>query len=419
MGGKNKNDMRHYLSILLLGVITMLSSCVDADVIKPHGSTNVPGKVTVTEVVNRSGMSVIYYKLPDDTNLQYVKAIYSPRPGVTSEVNASFFTDSLILNGFKEAGSYPVELYSISYGGARSDAVRTVVDPETPPYQTAVAGLDLEPTFGGVHVAMDNPTQSNLVITVSKQDETGQWVDLQTRYTSQARILFSVRGQEAVPANFKVTVKDRWGSSCESGECPITPIFEELCDKSLFKELRLTGDTNEQHVTGGMYSIWDNIWSSSNVDQPAFHTKPNTPIPQHVSFDMGATYDLSRFVFHPRHLFYNGHPRTFEIYGSVELNPDEDVELFDADGNLDPYWYLLGSFESTRPSGITVPSSEIANTTEDLAIWTTGQEFEFDFGIREARYIRFRTTSTWSGVTYVEIPEIDFYGALHEEKTDD
>ena len=412
--------MRHHLSILLLGVVTLLASCVEADVIMPHGSTNVPGKVTVTEVVNRSGMSVIYYKLPDDTNLQYVKAIYSPRPGVTSEVNASFFTDSLVLNGFKEAGSYPVELYSISYGGARSDAVWTVVDPETPPYQTAVAGLDLQPTFGGVYVGMDNPTQSNLVVTVSKLDEAGQWVDVQTNYTSQAKVSFSVRGQEAVPATFKVTVKDRWGSTCESGEYLLTPLYEALCDKSLFKELRLAGDTNEQHsVPGGIYSIWDNKWNNTNEDQDAFHTKPNSPIPQHVSFDMGAIYDLSRFVFHPRHLFYNGHPHTFEIYGAVELNPDQDVELFDVDGNLDPYWYLLGSFESTRPSGYTVSSSQVANTTEDLEVWATGQEFEFDFGTREARYIRFRTTTTWGNVTYVEIPEIDFYGALHGEETDD
>ena len=45
----------------------------------------------------------------------------------------------------------------------------------------------------------------------------------------------------------------------------------------------------------------------------------------------------------------------------------------------------------------------------------TGEEFEFEFGVREARYIRFRTTSTWGNVTYVEIPEIDFFGAVFQE----
>ena len=69
----------------------------------------------------------------------------------------------------------------------------------------------------------------------------------------------------------------------------------------------------------------------------------------------------------------------------------------------------------TDPSGNTVPASQVANTTEDLEVMQTGQEFEFPLNTREARYIRFRTMSTWGNVTYVEIPEIDFYGALHAE----
>ena len=400
---------------MILLAVAALSSCVEADVIRPHGSTDVPGKVTVTDVVNGSGTSVIYYKLPDDVNLQYVKAVYSPRPGVTSEVNASFLTDSLVLKGFDRAGDFPVELYSVSYGGTRSDAVKTSVSPLTPPFQTAIEGLDCEATFGGVHVGFENPTQSNLVVTVSKLGDDGQWSELQTYYTSQADVSFSVRGQDAVPSTFKVAVKDRWGSHSESEEIQLTPLFEQMCDKSKFGELRLKGDTNENHVPGGIYSIYDNVWSTTDVNQAAFHTKPNTPMPQHVSFDMGETYTLSRLIYHPRHLFYNGHPKTFEIYGAVELNPDQDVELFDVDGNLDPYWYLLGSFVSTRPSGYTLPHTDIANTTEDLAVMETGEEFEFEFGVREARYFRFRTTSTWGNVTYVEIPEIDFFGAVFQE----
>ena len=408
-----QSQMKKYIFIWIWAIL-VLASCENADVIKPRGSTAVPGKVTVTEVVNGSGSSVIYYQLPDDNNLQYVKAVYSPRPGVTSVVNASFLTDSLVLSGFNEAKDYTVELYSVSYGGTCSDPVKTTVSPETPPYQVVAAQLACEATFGGVYISFDNPTHSNLTVTLSKLGEDGEWSEVQTNYVSLPQVAYSVRGMEAVPSSFKVKVKDRWGSSCESTEFMVTPLFESLCDKSKFAELRLAGDTNENHIPGGIYSIWDNQWNSTDEDQLAFHTKPNTPIPQHVSFDMGAVYNLSRLVFHPRHLFYNGHPRTFEIYGSVELNPDPDVELFDLDGNLDPYWYLLGSFESTRPSGYTVPSSQIANTTEDKEVWVTGQEFEFTPGSREARYLRFRTTSTWGNVSYVEIPEIDFYGALYE-----
>ena len=418
MAGKIMRVMKRKNHILFAAVCIafMAASCTEADVNVPRGSTAVPGKVTVTEIVNGSGYSVIHYRLPDDNNLQYVKAVYTPRPDVQSEVNASFMTDSLGLTGFKEAGDHKVELYSVSYGGTVSDPVQATVSPETPPYRLTAENLDMQATFGGVGISTENPTRSNLVLTLMRQEEDGSWSEVSTNYTSRAQISYSVRGMESVPQTFRMTVKDRWGSASESSEFTVTPLYESMCDKSLFAELRLAGDTNENHVTGSISSIWDNAWpTSSSASAAAFHTKPNTPIPQHVSFDMGAVYDLSRLVFHPRQLFINGHPRTFEVYGAVELNPDADAELFDADGNLDPYWYLLGFFESTRPSGNTVPASQVANTTEDLEVMQTGQEFEFPLNTREARYIRFRTMSTWGNVTYVEIPEIDFFGALHAE----
>lgn len=412
------NVMKKILySILFLGALA-LTACQEADVIKPHGSTAVPKTVTVTGVTNNYGQSIVYYTLPDDNNLQYVKARYSPRPGETVEVNASFLTDSLILTGFKEAGDYKVELYSVSYGNTESDPVVVNVCPDTPPYQLAIERLDVKEAFGGLKITTENPTAANLVITVSKLNEDGGWDDLTTQYTALEDIKFSVRGQEAVPSTYKVNVKDRWGSATESSEIVITPILEIMCDKAkVGTGLILTGDTQGYHsschgVPGAFDGQWQPYGTWNQDGANCYHSAPNTPMPQHFTFDMGMTYIFSRFLFYPRHVFYNGQPKFFEIWGATELNPDEDVELVDPEGNVDPYWTLIGTFESVRPSGLTESAAVTACTNEERECLWNGIEFEFDDDVPPVRYVRFRTLQTWGGVTYVEVNELTFFGTV-------
>lgn len=393
-----------------------VTSCGEADVIKPYGSTEMPGKVSVTQVVNGLGRSVVYYKLPDDTNLHYVKAVYQPRPGVESEVNASFLTDSLVLTGFQSSGNYDVKLYSISYGDVWSEPATVTVTPDTPPYQYALQTLEVAEGFGGLTVRAENPTESNLVVTVFKQNEAGQWDELVTRYTQAENIAFAVRGQEPTPSMFKVNIKDRWGSEATSEEYGLTPILEIECDKTkMVGVTHLKGDQTVQHATagvGGLYAAFDGVVPTT-FDQdfrPSWHTAPNTGIPQHFTIDLGATYIFSRLVWWPRHVFYNGHPRRFEVYGALELNPDPDRELYDADGVLDPYWTLLGSFESFRPTGEIVPTTIVPLTEDEKNLNLYGEEFEFSLDVVPARYVRYRTLETWGSVTYVECDEISFFG---------
>lgn len=65
-------------------------------------------------------------------------------------VNASFYTDSLVVEGFPTKGEYDVELYSVSYGEAVSTPLVVKVSPDTPPYQKVRGTLISAETFGGV-----------------------------------------------------------------------------------------------------------------------------------------------------------------------------------------------------------------------------------------------------------------------------
>ena len=397
-------------AVLLLG----MSACKSADVIKPLGASVVPAQVTITDVVNRSGQAIIYYDLPNDKNLKYVKAVFTPREGDEMSVNASYFTDSLIVNGFKEAGEYEVYLYSVSFGENYSEPVKVKVNPETPPYQLVAQTLKCVQSFGGVNVSYENPTKADLSVSVEKLESDGTWSEVNTNYSSVDKVTFSARGQEPVPSTFRVAVSNHWGDVAYSQNYDITPLYETLCDKSMFKGMVLGGDIWEITSWGGasnynsLECAFDGSYSRS---APIFQTKSTGTVPLSWSLDLGQEYVLSRYKFYACQGFKAGHPKTFEIYGAKELNPDPSVELVDAFGNVDPYFTLLGKFESFRPSGITVSASVEPRTAEDQLLINNGEEFEFPMGLPAVRYVRIRVTSTWDKVQYIEVPEIDLFGA--------
>ena len=400
--------------ILATAVLCGVSACKSADAIKPLGASVVPSQVTVTDVVNESGQAIIYYDLPNDKNLKYVKAKFTPRDGEEMEVNASYFTDSLIVNGFKNAGEYDVFLYSVSFGENYSEPVKVKVNPETPPYQLVAETLKCVQSFGGVNVSYENPTKADLSVSVEKLEADGTWSEVNTHYSSVDKVTFSARGQESVPSTFRVAVSNHWGDVAYSPEYDITPLYETLCKKSLFKGLVLGGDIWSIASWGGASNYnsiecaFDGSYSRS---APIFQTSSTGTVPLSWSIDLGREYVLSRYKFYACQGFKAGHPKTFEIYGAKELNPDSSVPLVDAFGNVDPYFTLLGRFESVRPSGIAVSASVESVTAEDQLLLQNGEEFEFPLGMEPVRYVRIRVTSTWDLVQYIEVPEIDLFGS--------
>ena len=119
--------------------------------------------------------------------------------------------------------------------------------------------------------------------------------------------------------------------------------------------------------------------------------------------------------------------RTVRIAGNVTFNADDEkykgaigwiVEgkltienaLYDENGVLDPYWTLLATFESKRPSGETVNSLVSPLTDEERQLMFVGEEFEFPDGVPAARYVRVRTIETWGKQSYVECNEITLFG---------
>ncbi len=395
---------------MIFCITLILGSCNESDVNYLTGSTAVPAQVSNVRVDNFPGSAVIRYELPDDINMKYVRATYVV-DGVTRDINASFYTDSLLVEGFPSAGEYTVSLYSVSYGGTQSEPVIVNVHPGTPPYLLATKKMG--PSFGGLWTVYEYAGKGNLSVGVVKKMDNGQWVQIHMEYSITSKYkLIPVRGQASVPSEFGVFVRDRWGHVSDTVFGSFTPWYEEICDKKLFSNAALPTDEYICHTWGGLSNgnhitkLWDEV-----TDQdPTFQTRTTTYMPQQFTVNLGKKYQLSRFIMNSRYykgppekfgnVYDMGHPRYFEIWGSVNPNPD---------GSYDDTWFKIADYESIRPSGLTtkgVPYSE-----EDKAMARSGEEFMIPEGTPAVQYIRFKTIETWGKTRYMHLHELTPYGS--------
>lgn len=151
-----------YSSLLVLAITLLPSACDnDSDMNSPHGSTTPPEQVVLNGVKNLPGKSIIYFTQPSDKNFLYMKAVYMTEIGERS-TNASYFADSVVVEGFEKAGEYNVKLYSVSPGEAYSEPLEVKINPEEPPYITAYKEMEIKPDFAGIRIKTSNTSNETL-----------------------------------------------------------------------------------------------------------------------------------------------------------------------------------------------------------------------------------------------------------------
>lgn len=136
-------------SLLAVFLCLLFANCGDDNVNDPRGTGDTPAQIDVNtvKIKDMSGTSYIYYERPNDRNLKYVQAVYTLADGTERKFNASYFTDSLVVDGFPKEGEYDVKLYSVSYAEKRSEPVVVKVHPEEPPYKKVLTDCKVEDTF--------------------------------------------------------------------------------------------------------------------------------------------------------------------------------------------------------------------------------------------------------------------------------
>jgi hypothetical protein len=78
-----------------------------------HDSTP-PGQVSNVGVESLPGKVKLTYTLPGDPNLLYVKAVYRLNSGAMREIKASYYTNTMTLDGFGDTNVHDVQVYAVN-----------------------------------------------------------------------------------------------------------------------------------------------------------------------------------------------------------------------------------------------------------------------------------------------------------------
>src|SRR6187402_2537216 len=151
------------LLYILLGICWL--GCKKADRLDHISNSGViPAQITDVKSVGTPGGAILTYSVPKDPELLYVKAVYEIQPGVSIEAKSSFYSDTLILQGFGDTLTHKVQLFSIGKNEKSSAPLTVEVVPLVAPVKLAFDSLELEAAFGGVKVRFKNKLEANLAV---------------------------------------------------------------------------------------------------------------------------------------------------------------------------------------------------------------------------------------------------------------
>jgi hypothetical protein len=361
----------------------------------------VPSLVSDVKVENRSGKAKLTYTVPYDKALLYVQAEYTLLSGEVVTRKASYYEDSLILDGFADTLEHEVNVYSISRSGVRSEPLLVKVKPLEAPIFLVMKSLKIENAFGGYNIAALNQTGENIgIIVLSKNVFKEYEADNNLSvFTNEKSILSKVRNMDTTTVKVGFFVKDRWGNKTDTLYTDITPIYEVQLPPANFKGVAMPNDAPQ--VTNGarLEYAWDGRYPwpyTSFTDQSRGGNGPHM-----VTIDLGVTTRLSRIWIRPwpegTRFYYLSTMKRFEIYGSI--NPASD-------GSLDNSWTLLGSYEVVKPSALPYGT----DNANDQAIAGAGFNYEIPLTAPRVKYIRIRCLENFAGGTAQSINEISVYG---------
>ncbi|EHQ29094.1 DUF5000 domain-containing lipoprotein [Mucilaginibacter paludis] len=408
-----KNINIYGLKFLLYGLLLMvIVSCKRDDGFNAPVSTDLtkPGVVTNIKVTNFNGGAYITYSLPNSPNLLYVQADYRINGSTTRQTKASYYTDTVTVDGFAKSQDYEVTLHAVSRANVMSDAVVVHVHPLTPVYLMVKPTALLSADFGGVNISALNPLKKPIgLILIAIDPSTKGYEIVDQHYTNQDTSNYSIRGYNTTPRKFGVYVTDQFGNVSDTTFATITPIFETMLDKGKFFKY-LTATDSPIGYGWELPYLWD---GKTDGYSNGWHTLPGAPAPMQCTFGLGVNAKLSRFILWERpneFSFSHANPKDFTLWGSAKASP-ADVLLPKSSpiGTVVGDWTNLGNYRyPDPPSGL--PPGLAANNPSDQAFVLAGVNFNVSITSPAVRVLRIDVADTWSGGDYAHLMEISLYG---------
>ncbi len=404
----NKHIRLSYLILApVLVAILFLGSCkeMESNIDIISNDKTKPDVVTNVRVENINGGARISYTLPNSKNLLYVLARYPINDNRIRETKSSYYTDTILVDGFALEKEYEVTLYAVSRANVMSDPVVVKVNPQTPNYLLINSNIEITPDFGGANFYGLNPNKVPVAVhLLAFNENTNQYDEQDPEYISSGIVNVSMRGFDAVPRKFGVYTTDRFGNKSDTIFKTLTPLFETLLDKSKFFTYNLPSDA----IIGFGWEF--HYFFDGRIDGNGWHTVP-TPNGKTIgTFGLGVNAKISRLVVwqRPTEYFANQNTRTFTIWGSASDAPQDMLPPRNSpEGTVVGDWVNMGNFTFPNPASGSQPNQA---TQADHAIVAQGVNFTMPSIAPKVKFIRFETTQTWGGLNYVNAMEISVYG---------
>ena len=362
----------------------------------------VPPQITNATVVNGNGKATISFAAPKDSILSYVKAVYTITTGKQYETKASYYNNSLVVDGFADTLEHEVKLYSVSKSEVLSEPVIVKIKPLIAPIWQVYRSIQVLNAFGGYNLMATNAAKANVSIIVTKRNvfEEYEADNDKSVYTNTDSILSKVRGLDTLQYRFGFIVKDHWGNKTDTIYKVVKPLYETELPKTNFTEFTLPGDAPQWNNTEtAVRYTWDAKYGwpwTSFTSQTA-----GGSVPHMITFNTGVLARVSRVWIRPypegTRYFYLTTMKRFEIYGAA--NPS-------LSGALDNTWTLLGTYTVTKPSGLPYGTDD----ANDQATAVAGFSWEADVTAPKVKYIRIRCLENFAGGTAQSINELRVYG---------
>lgn len=391
-----------FLAAVSMGLLTVVSCNKDLESQKPvSDDPTVPAQVSSVTVLNQNGKATISYTVPNDPHLLYVKAVYTLSTGQQYDTKASYYSNSLVIEGYADTLEHEVKLYSVSRSEVVSAPVTVKIKPLEAPIWKVYRSIKLVNAFGGYNLTAQNPTKADISILVTKKNVFNEFeVDNnKSVYTNADSITSKVRGLDTLAYTFGFLVKDRWGNKTDTLYRTIKPLYEVQFSPASFSKFTLPGDAPQVTNGAALEYMWDGRlgWPYTSFTEQA----SGGPNPHMVTFNMGVTGKISRIWIRPypegTRYYYLTTMKRFEIYGAT--NPS-------LNGALDNSWILLGSYNVVKPSGLPYGTDDAV----DQATGAAGFDWEVDLAAPKVKYIRIRCLENFAGGTAQSINELKVYG---------
>lgn len=400
-------DMKKIIYTLLISLTIFLVNCAEDYQPAPYGSDDgkAPGKVENVTVRNIHGGAVLKYSIPDNVDLQYIQAVFTNTRNEEQTVRASFYTDSLVVEGLGNTDKREVKLFAVNKFERQSEPTIVEIEPLIPTVVETQKSLLVTESFGGFFLDFENVERDALSFYIYKwveQENDYEILDVYTSAKNEGQ--FIVKGLEHKLTKLAIFVRDKWGNTSDTLYSEITPWKESLLDKNKFRLTKVMDDVSWDFHEGYHTRLWDNViggWNWGHTDYPI-------PFPHAFTIDLNTSVRLSQFRFWQRLdnnslLYAHGAPKQLRLWGCED---GKDVQNADN-------WVLLFDGEMKKPSGKKFGEPL---TQEDLEEAQRGHVFTLDQNVPFIRYFRFQSLASWSGMETSVMTEITLWGAYENEE---